>query len=74
MERVGTLLISVELGRIRTFVCHKPRHIMKDCPSQTAEGQVVKAYALGAIPSSSVGPSAEERGKGIRNDGNVTLE
>ena len=52
-------------GERKCFNCGQAGHHKNECPQPPREKQIVKAYAINAVPSSSNAPTAAEKGKGV---------
>ena len=48
-------------------------HQKDKCPEPLKENQIVKAYALDAVPSSSNAPTAAEKGKNVVIQGMLSI-
>jgi len=62
---------SAATSEKKCYGCHQTGHFIDKCPKK--EGAVVKAYAVEAVPSSSVKPSAKEKGKNLVIEGMLLI-
>ena len=52
-------------GERKCFNCGQAVHHKNECPESPREKQIVKAYAINVVPSSSNAPTAAQKEKGV---------
>ena len=62
----------LDLSKKKCFNCNQVGHLKYACPLPPKAGPLVKAYALGAVPSSSR-PAPQEKGKSIVLEGLIFI-